>query len=95
VGFRVKITRIHLCLLAGSQSRRGGTKPGPWLIEGGGIVESVQELKKRLNEIDEKIADTEKRLPAHSVKPPIMTELFALEDERETILAKLKALESE
>ena len=58
-------------------------------------MESLQELKKRLNEIDEKIADTEKRLPPHSVKPPIMTELFTLEDERETILAKIKALESE
>ena len=50
------------------------------------------ELKKRLKLIDEKIRETEARLPAHSVKPPIMTALFELEDERETILAQLKVL---
>ena len=50
------------------------------------------ELQKRLKLIDEKIRETEARLPAHSVKPPIMTALFDLEDERETILAQLKAL---
>ena len=57
-------------------------------------MESIQELKKKLKEIDKKIADAEGRMPAHSVKPPIMTELFALEDERETILAKLRELEA-
>ena len=58
-------------------------------------MDSIQELQKKLKEIDEKIIDAEGRLPAHSVKPPIMTELFALEEERETILAKLKALEND
>ena len=58
-------------------------------------MDSIQELQKKLKEIDEKIVDAEARLPAHSVKPPIMTELFALEEERETILAKLKALEND
>ena len=57
-------------------------------------MESVQELEKKLKELDEKIADCEKRLPAHSVKPPIMTELFALEEEREDIKAKLNSLKS-
>ncbi|MBW2440409.1 MAG: hypothetical protein JRH12_08050 [Deltaproteobacteria bacterium] len=52
-----------------------------------------QELKKKLEEIDQKILETEKLLPAHSVKPPIMQEIFALEDEREAILAQLKELE--
>jgi uncharacterized protein YqcC (DUF446 family) len=52
-----------------------------------------QELKKKLEEIDQKILETEKHLPAHSVKPPIMQEIFALEDEREAILAQLKELE--
>ncbi len=55
-------------------------------------MESIQELEKKLKEIDEKISDAEGRLPAHSVKPPIMTELFALEDERESILAKIRKL---
>ena len=56
-------------------------------------MESLKALKEKLKEIDEKIADAEGRLPAHSVKPPIMTELFALEEERDSILEKLKSLE--
>lgn len=58
-------------------------------------MESIQELEKKLKEIDGKIADAEGRLPAHSVKPPIMTELFALEDEREKILTTLKSLKNQ
>ena len=34
----------------------------------------------------------EDRLPAHGIKPPIMTELFELEDAREVILRQLEAL---
>ena len=56
-------------------------------------MDQIQELKKKLEEIDQKILETEKHLPAHSVKPPIMQEIFALEDEREAILARLKELE--
>ena len=56
-------------------------------------MNKIQELKKKLEEIDRQILETEKHLPAHSVKPPIMQEIFALEDERETILAQLKELE--
>ena len=54
-----------------------------------------QELKKRLEEIDRQILEAEKHLPAHSVKPPIMQAIFELEDERESILARLKELEAE
>ncbi len=53
-----------------------------------------EELKEKLEEIDQKILETEKHLPAHSVKPPIMQEIFALEDQREAILAQLKELNS-
>jgi len=45
----------------------------------------LKELKGKLKELDEKIAEVNKRMPAHSVKPPIMTELFELEDEREAL----------
>ncbi|UCD80360.1 MAG: hypothetical protein JSW26_02710 [Desulfobacterales bacterium] len=51
-----------------------------------------QKLEKKLAELERKIKETEKRLPAHSVKPPIMTELFELEDEYEAVLTQLKAL---
>ncbi|MGB5746793.1 MAG: hypothetical protein WBM69_07425 [Desulfobacterales bacterium] len=57
-------------------------------------MDQKQELKKKLEEIDRKILETEKHLPAHSVKPPIMQEIFELEDQREAILARLKDLEA-
>ncbi len=57
------------------------------------VMNRKQELEKRLTEIERQIRETEKRLPAHSVKPPIMMELFELEDQQEAVLAKLKALE--
>ena len=44
------------------------------------LVNKIQALKKKLEEIDQKILETEKHLPAHSVKPPIMQEIFALID---------------
>ncbi len=51
-------------------------------------------FKKKLEEIDKQIQETEKQIPAHSVKPPIMQELFELEDQREAIVAQLKELEA-
>jgi hypothetical protein len=57
-------------------------------------MDQKQVLKKKLEEIDRQILETEKHLPAHSVKPPIMQEIFELEDQREAILAQLKELEA-
>jgi hypothetical protein len=50
-------------------------------------------LEDKLKELDEKIAEVNKRMPAHSVKPTIMTELFELEDERDEILKQLEVLQ--
>lgn len=58
-------------------------------------MNQIQELEKKLAELERKIKETEKRLPAHSVKPPIMTELFELEDEYEAVLAQLDALKAD
>ena len=55
-------------------------------------MQNIDELKKELARIDAELRDTEARLPAHSVKPPIMQALFALEEAREVIVEKLKAL---
>jgi len=55
-------------------------------------MKNIDELKKELARIDAELRDTEARLPAHSVKPPIMQALFALEEAREVIVEKLKAL---
>ncbi|MGD8521237.1 MAG: hypothetical protein PVF56_08855 [Desulfobacterales bacterium] len=52
----------------------------------------IEVLELKLKKLDKKIEDVEKRLPAHSVKPPIMTELFELEDEREALLKKIAEL---
>ena len=49
-------------------------------------------LEEKLKELDEKIAEVNKRMPAHSVKPPIMTELFELEDERDALEKQMSQL---
>jgi hypothetical protein len=49
-----------------------------------------QKLEKKLEEIERQIQETEKRLPAHSVKPPIMMELFELEDQRAFVYAAMR-----
>lgn len=46
-------------------------------------------IKKRLRQLEEEIAETKRRLPAHSVKPPAMMDLLALEDERDLLLESL------
>jgi hypothetical protein len=51
-----------------------------------------KELEEKLKALDAKIKDVEDRLPAHGIKPPIMTQLFELEDEREAIQKQLDAL---
>jgi hypothetical protein len=45
----------------------------------------LKELEVKLKKLDEKIAEVNKRMPAHSVEPPIMPELFELEDERDAL----------
>ena len=49
-------------------------------------------LEKKLTELEAKIAEVKKRMPAHSIKPPIMMELFALEDEREALEKQIQQL---
>jgi len=59
------------------------------------ITESIQALQGRLAELELKIAETEDRLPAHSIKPPVMLDLLALEDERDDLLQKLKHMQQD
>ena len=58
-----------------------------------GFNKTLAELRLELAEIQEKIAATNKRLPAHSAKPPIMRELFELEDRYEDLLKQVRQLE--
>ena len=52
----------------------------------------LKDLEEKLKEVDDKIAEVNKRMPAHSVKPPIMMQLFELEDERAAIVKQIQAL---
>ena len=56
---------------------------------------SVDDLKKRLAELEEEIKETKKRLPAHSVKPPVMMDLLALEDEYDDVLKQIRKAREE
>ena len=55
--------------------------------------EEMERITQRMAELKGLIADTEKRLPAHSVKPPVMQDLLAYEDEYDRLLDKLNALQ--
>jgi len=52
-----------------------------------------KKLEDKLKELDRKIVEVKKRMPAHSVKPPIMMELFELEDERDELEKEIIQLE--
>ena len=49
-------------------------------------------IKKRLAELEILIKDTKDRLPAHSVKPPVMMDLLAYEDEYDDLMKQLAIL---
>ncbi|MDZ7581858.1 MAG: hypothetical protein U5R30_15050 [Deltaproteobacteria bacterium] len=58
-------------------------------------MKTIEELRQRLDALDREIAETKKRLPAHSVKPPVMMDLLALEDEFDTVLEQIERLKNE
>ena len=55
-------------------------------------MKTMELLRQRLGELAKEIAETQKRLPAHSVKPPVMMDLLALEDEYDDILKQIEQL---
>lgn len=59
------------------------------MYDGGQVACENDQIKRRLRELEEEIAETKKRLPAHSVKPPVMMDLLDLEDERDLLIKKL------
>jgi hypothetical protein len=56
---------------------------------------TLKKLRQRLDVLDREIAETKKRLPAHSVKPPVMMDLLALEDEYDAVLKQIERLKKE
>jgi HAMP domain-containing protein len=57
-------------------------------------MKSLSQMESRLRELEAAIRETEARLPAHSVKPPVMMELLALEDEYEALLQQIQSLKA-
>ena len=55
-------------------------------------MKTLNELENRLAELAIEIKETKKRLPAHSVKPPVMMDLLELEDEYDDILKRIQVL---
>jgi hypothetical protein len=49
-----------------------------------------REIEQQLQHLAEQIEEVKQRLPAHSVKPPIMMELLELEDRRDELLKLLR-----
>lgn len=58
-------------------------------------IDEREKIKKRMAELELLIAETKKRLPAHSTKPPVMIDLLEYEDEYDLLLKKLSASKME
>ena len=56
--------------------------------------EEYEKIKNRMAELEVLIAETQKRLPAHSTKPPVMMDLLEYEDEYDLLLEKLNKLKA-
>ena len=57
-------------------------------------LETKASLEKRLLKLENQIRELKSRLPVHSVKPDMMMELLALEDERDGLMARIQRIGS-
>ena len=57
--------------------------------------EEYEKNKERMRQLEALIAETKKRLPAHSVKPPVMLDLLEYEDEYDLLLEKMNGLKAD
>jgi len=55
----------------------------------------IDAIKKRMDALEILIKETRARLPAHSVKPPVMMDLLGYEDEYDGLLKKLNKLKNQ
>lgn len=58
------------------------------------MSETLEQLRKRLEDVEAQIEDQHARLPAHSVRPAMIQELEELEDLRDTLSADIARIES-
>jgi ubiquinone biosynthesis protein UbiJ len=59
------------------------------------VDSSRDQLKKKIDELAGQIEETKRRLPAHSSKPPLMMELFDLEDRYNELCRRLEKLDKD
>lgn len=57
-------------------------------------METLKQLRKRLRALEAEIAETKNRLPAHSVKPPVMMDLLELEDKYDAIMKAVERMKA-
>jgi hypothetical protein len=55
-------------------------------------METLEMLEVRLKRLEKKIEETKTQLPAHSIKPPVMTTLLDLEDERDAVMSQISII---
>ena len=55
-------------------------------------METLEMLEVRLKQLEKKIEEAKQQLPAHSIKPPVMTTLLDLEDERDAIMSQISII---
>ena len=55
-------------------------------------METLEMLEVRLKQLEKKIEDAKQQLPAHSIKPPVMTTLLDLEDERDAVMSQISII---
>ncbi len=55
-------------------------------------METLEILEDRLKRLEKKIEEAKIQLPAHSIKPPVMTTLLDLEDERDAIISQISII---
>jgi hypothetical protein len=53
---------------------------------------TIEALRRRQSELEAEMAEARQRLPAHSIKPPVMKLLLDLEDEYDEILKAIETL---
>lgn len=58
------------------------------------MMPELNALKKQLESVQAAIAEAKARMPAHSAKPAIMTDLIDLEDQRDKLLEQIAQAES-
>ena len=58
-------------------------------------METLEMLEGRLKQLEKKIEDAKQQLPAHSIKPPVMTTLLDLEDERDAVMSQISIIKNE